>query len=126
MARTESVDGPVSACLSVGTYRSGGYVRSMAERVFDRETLLDLTVNFIPLGMLLFFILLFAGTTVGGPAPVARLVSQALLVVPFVALVGITYFTGRIIAESERTGHSETARAITALVTGEEPDEDEG
>jgi len=97
----------------------------MAERFFDRETLLDLAVNVIPLGMLLFFILLFAVTTAGGAAPVARLVSQALLVVPFVALVGVTYLAGRIIAESERTGHSETARAITALTTGEQPDENE-
>lgn len=97
----------------------------MAERVFNRETLLDLTVNLIPLGMLLFFVFLFAATTAGGSAPIARLVSQALLVVPFVALVATTYLTGRIIAESERTGHSETARAITARVTGERPDENE-
>ncbi|WP_049899609.1 DUF6684 family protein [Halococcus agarilyticus] len=96
----------------------------MAERVFDRETLLDLTVNVIPLGMLLFFVLLFAVTTVGS-TPIATVVSQALLVVPFVVLTGTTYLTGRIIAESQKTGHSETATAIAAFATGERPDADD-
>ena len=96
----------------------------MSERTFDRETLLDLTVNVIPLGMLLFFIVLFAVTTVGTNA-IARAISQALLVVPFVVLAGTTYLTGRIIAESQKRGHSETATAIAAFATGERPDADD-
>jgi hypothetical protein len=96
----------------------------MSERTFDRETLLDLTVNVIPLGMLLFFIVLFAVVTAGSD-PIAWAVSQALLVVPFVVLAGTTYLTGRIIAESQKTGHSETATAIAAFATGERPDADD-
>ncbi|PSP70244.1 hypothetical protein BRC80_09335 [Halobacteriales archaeon QH_9_66_26] len=96
----------------------------MSERTFDRETLLDLTVNVIPLGMLLFFIVLFAVVTAGSD-PIAWAVSQALLVVPFVVLAGTTYLTGRIIAESQKRGHSETATAIAAFATGERPDADD-
>ena len=96
----------------------------MSERTFDRETLLDLTVNVIPLGMLLFFIVLFAVTTAGTNA-IASAISQALLVVPFVVLAGTTYLTGRIIAESQKRGHSETATAIAAFATGERPDADD-
>ena len=96
----------------------------MSERTFDRETLLDLTVNVIPLGMLLFFIVLFAVTTAGTNG-IARAISQALLVVPFIVLAGTTYLTGRIIAESQTSGHSETATAIAAFATGERPDADD-
>ena len=96
----------------------------MSERVFDRETLLDLTVNAIPLGMLLFFVVLFAVVTAGSDR-IAWVVSQVLLVVPFVVLAGTTYLTGRIIAESQKTGHSETATAIAAFATGERPGADD-
>lgn len=38
----------------------------MTERPFDRETLLDITVNAIPFGMLVFFLILFLVVTPWG------------------------------------------------------------
>ena len=41
----------------------------MSERTFDRETLLDLSVNVIPLGMLAFFIVVYAVVGSSGNDP---------------------------------------------------------
>ena len=100
----------------------------MADRVFNRETLLDLAVNFIPMGMIIFFFGLFI---LFDPFPSDSLVvtiSLGLLVVPFVVLAATTYVTGRIIAEADHTGQSGTAAKITSIATGmdvTEPDEND-
>lgn len=73
----------------------------MSERVFDRETLLDLTVNVIPLGIILFFVVVFLLITPWRPDPFTQLISMGLLVVPFVALAFLTYISGRAIAQDE-------------------------
>lgn len=91
----------------------------MSDRVLDRETLLDLVVNIIPMGIILFFIALFLLYNPFGHSPVALVLSQLLLVVPFLVLAVITYVSGRIISESGRTGGSPTADAITEATTGE-------
>jgi uncharacterized membrane protein len=91
----------------------------MADRTFDRETVLNLVVNMVPLGMILFFIFLFLVSDVFGSDVVAVSLSQLLLVVPFVALALVTYISGRIITETERTGHSDTAAAITRVIVGD-------
>lgn len=91
----------------------------MTDSVFDRETLLDLTVNLIPLGIILFFVVLFFVFDPFGNDAVAVVLSQLLLVVPFLVLAVITYVAGRIIAETEHTGQSQTAAAITTATTGE-------
>lgn len=96
----------------------------MADHTFDRETLLDLAVNVIPLGIILFFVVFFLVFDPFGNDPVAVALSQLLLVVPFVVLATITYVAGRIIAETEHTGHSRTATAITEATTGEVATED--
>lgn len=91
------------------------------ERIFDRETLLDLTVNFIPLGIILFFIVLFLVFRPFGTDLVATVISMGLLVIPFAALAILTYFAGKVITEAERYGESETAEDVaeTAIGVGE-------
>lgn len=91
----------------------------MSDRTFDRETVLDLVVNVIPLVIILFFIPLFFFFDPFGSDVVAVFFSQLLLVVPFVVLAVVTYYSGRIIAETEHTGHSETAASITRTLIGE-------
>ncbi|WP_273834978.1 DUF6684 family protein [Halococcus sp. PRR34] len=81
----------------------------MSERTFDRETLLDLTVNVIPLGIILFFVVLFLVVRPWEQNLFLTAVSMALLVVPFVALALLTYFSGRAIAGAEQAD----AEAVT-------------
>ena len=91
------------------------------DRIFDRETLLDLTVNVIPLGIILFFIVLFIAFRPFGVDLVATVISMGLLVIPFAALAILTYFAGKVITEAERYGESETAEDVaqTAIGVGE-------
>lgn len=63
----------------------------MAESVFDKETLLDLTVNIIPLGIMGFFLILFVGFGAWGGSTLIEVISWGLVVVPFVALALLTY-----------------------------------
>ncbi|WP_246987684.1 DUF6684 family protein [Halorientalis marina] len=68
---------------------------------FDRETMLDLTVNVIPLGILVFFIVAFA---VANPFGWDNLISGlqfAIVIVTFVLLVVLTYYAGKAIQEAE-------------------------
>jgi hypothetical protein len=91
------------------------------DRIFDRETMLDLTVNIIPLGIILFFIALFLVFRPFGTDLVATVISMGLLVIPFAALAILTYFAGKVITEAERGGESETAESVaeTAIGVGE-------
>lgn len=74
----------------------------MASSVFDRETLLDLTVNVIPLGIILFFIIVFAALPGFGYDPLATTIQMSLLVIPFIGLAILTYISGKAIAKAER------------------------
>jgi hypothetical protein len=75
----------------------------MATKVFDRDTLLDLTVNFIPLFIILFFIVGYAVYDPFGIDSVARILQYVLLVAPFVLLAILTYLSGKAIATAEQT-----------------------
>jgi hypothetical protein len=75
----------------------------MATRIFDRETLLDLVVNGVPLFILLFFTVGFLVFNPFGFDPLASGLQFALVVVPFVLLALLTYFSARAIAGDERT-----------------------
>lgn len=75
----------------------------MSERTFDRETLLDLTVNIIPLGIIAFFFALFMLVRYWDADPLITLVSFGLLVVPFVGLALLTFISGRVIARDEES-----------------------
>lgn len=102
----------------------------MSERVFDRDTVLNLVINIIPLGIILFFVFLFFFFDPFGSDVVAVFYSQLLLVVPFICLAVVTYYAGKIISETEKTGSSKTAASITRTIIGEvatesPPDESE-
>jgi hypothetical protein len=83
----------------------------METRAFDRETLLDLTVNAIPLFMIGFFLLLFVLVR---PFPrdfFSFVIMVGLHVVPFVSLIILTYFSARAISRSEAEMEATTAPA---------------
>jgi hypothetical protein len=71
-------------------------------KTFDRETLLDLVVNAIPLGMLLFFILAFALINPFGSDPVSTAIQFSIMAVTFVALAFLTYISGKAISDAEK------------------------
>ncbi|EMA39379.1 cox cluster protein [Halococcus morrhuae DSM 1307] len=75
----------------------------MSERTFDRETLLDLTVNIVPLGILTFFILVFLFASPWELDPFVTAISIGLLVVPFAVLVLVTFVSGRAVAQDEQS-----------------------
>jgi hypothetical protein len=91
----------------------------MSDSVFDRETLLDLSVNAVPLAITLFFAVLLVVFDPFGSDIVAVALAELLHVVPFVVLAVVTYVSGRIIAEAEHNGSSKTAARITQFLTGE-------
>ena len=75
----------------------------MEAKIFDRETMLDLVVNFIPLGIILFFIAMFVVVTPWGFELRTSGVMLGLMIVPFVALAVLTYISAKAIAGDERT-----------------------
>ncbi|XVH30808.1 DUF6684 family protein [Haloferacaceae archaeon DSL9] len=74
----------------------------MAEKIFDKETLLDLTVNFIPLGIIVFFIGVFAIFPYWGLSGLATGLTFAIMISMFVALAFLTYISGKAIAGDEK------------------------
>jgi hypothetical protein len=95
----------------------------MATKVFDRDTLLDLTVNFIPLFILLFFIVGYVVYNPFGIDSVSRTLQYALLLAPFVLLAVLTYLSGKAIATAEKTAPVYLPGGAT--VDGAEPIEHE-
>ena len=94
-------------------------------KIFDKDTLLDLTVNFVPLGILLFFVVYMV---VMDPwsmydDPLMLTLTIGLHAVPFVALTFLTYISGKAIAGSEKEG--EVYLAGRASVTSASPLEEE-
>lgn len=83
----------------------------MERDVFDRETLLDLSVNVIPLGIILFFVVLFVVVAPWGYSPVDTAVQMSLLIAPFAGLAILTYYSGRAIARDEGKLEEESAGA---------------
>ncbi|WP_338728177.1 DUF6684 family protein [Haladaptatus sp. DJG-WS-42] len=74
----------------------------MTERLFDRDTMLDLTVNMIPMGIILFFIIGFAVFNPFGFDLEKSSLQYALLIAPFAAMAVLTYYAGKAIATGER------------------------
>jgi hypothetical protein len=78
----------------------------MSPQTFDRETWLDLTVNLIPLGILLFF---FVGFIVFAPFGFDSTVSSMQFGIvggTLLLLAIVTYYTGRAIFNAEEDGES--------------------
>lgn len=90
---------------------------------FDRETLLDLTVNVIPLGILGFFILAFIVVNPFGWDPVISTIQFAIVGSMFCLLTILTYYAGKAIADAE--AEMEAAEAVDGAET-EDADEDAG
>jgi hypothetical protein len=68
---------------------------------FDRDTLLDLLVNVIPLVIIAFFVVAFALFDPFGGDTLGRVIQVVLLVAPFVALALLTYVSGKAISSDE-------------------------
>lgn len=78
----------------------------MATRIFDRDTMLDLTVNIIPLFIIAFFVvgfLLFTPDSWRAMGTLGFAIQMGLLVAPFAALAVLTYLSGKAIAGDEKT-----------------------
>lgn len=73
----------------------------MALKTFDRETMLDLVVNAIPLGIILFFIVVFAVLNPFGPNLVHTALQFSIVGLTFVALTILTYYSAKAISEAE-------------------------
>lgn len=74
----------------------------MSRELFDRDTLLDLTVNFIPLGILGVFIALYIVFDPWGWDPLFSTLQFGLITITFVALAVLTYLSGKAIEGDER------------------------
>lgn len=79
---------------------------------FERETLLDLTVNVIPMGIIVFFIVGFGVVPSFGVDPVLTTVQYSLLLVPLITLAALTYYAGKVVERDEAT-HQDAADAAT-------------
>lgn len=79
----------------------------MAEKVFDRETLLDLTVNVIPLAILAIFFALFVVVAPFGLSNVLSTIQLAIIGTMFLGLFVLTYYSGKAISKAEKAADSE-------------------
>lgn len=73
----------------------------MAEKVFDRETLLDLTVNVVPLGILAVFIATFVVVNPWGVDPLVSGLQFGIVGGTAVLLVVLTYYAGKAVSKAE-------------------------
>lgn len=76
----------------------------MTARYIDRETMLDLTVNFVPLGIMAFFFVLFLLFNPWGGDPLFTVLALGLIAWHFLLLALLTWLSGRTIAKEEQTG----------------------
>ncbi|SDM14589.1 hypothetical protein SAMN04487949_1029 [Halogranum gelatinilyticum] len=90
----------------------------MAAKIFDKDTLLDLTVNIVPLGIIAGFIALFAVYDPFGYDTLGTPIMYGLMLFPFVGLAILTYLSGKAIAGDEK--RSEVYLAGAATVPGAE------
>ncbi|MFB6307793.1 MAG: DUF6684 family protein [Haloarculaceae archaeon] len=74
----------------------------MALLGFEKDTLLDLTVNVIPLAIIVFFVGAFAVLQPFGIDPVFSAMQFAILVTMLVALSILTYYAGKVIERDEK------------------------
>ena len=74
----------------------------MSRELFDRETVLDLTVNFIPLGILLFFVGLYLARNPWGFDPVFSTIQFTIIGGILTALLALTYYSGKVISRDEK------------------------
>jgi len=68
---------------------------------FEKETWLDLTVNMIPLGIILFFIVAFAIVPAFEGNPVFTVLQFTIMGSMFVGLALLTYYAGKAVQGAE-------------------------
>lgn len=91
---------------------------------FDRETTLDLVVNAIPLGIMLFFVGVFLFINPFGSDPVATTIQLTIVVVTFFALAILSYVSGKAISSSEKELEAMEAEAVSEAVGATDDAED--
>ena len=91
---------------------------------FEKDTLLDLTVNVIPLGIILFFIAAFVIARPFGLDPVFSGLQLSLMVSMFLLLAVLTYYAGKAIEGAEEAA-DHTAIAEPTATTGTLEDDEE-
>ncbi len=80
----------------------------MSREIFDRDTLLDLTVNFIPLGILALFVGMYIILNPWGWDSLFSTLQFGLITLMFIALGVLTYLSGKAIeTDEERFGGEE-------------------
>jgi len=67
----------------------------MAQSVFSKETVLNLMVNIIPLGIIVCFAVPFIAFNAWGNGGLIGMLNIALLVIPFLGLAALTYIAAR-------------------------------
>ncbi|WP_336136801.1 DUF6684 family protein [Natronomonas amylolytica] len=94
----------------------------MSERTFDRDTLLDLSVNVIPLAILLFFVVLYAVVAPFPQNSVVLAVQVSIISITGLALALLTYYSGKAISTAEDEtdepippGYSETDAEVAGM-----------
>lgn len=78
----------------------------MSRRAFDAEIALDLTVNLIPLAIILFFVATFAVFNPWGVDPLQSGLQFAILLSFATVLAVVTYLAARVIETDPRTRHA--------------------
>jgi len=97
---------------------------------FEKETLLDLVVNVIPLGILLFFIGAFALVNPFGFDPVFSGLQFALMLSMFFLLAVLTYYAGKAVEGAEKASeaavvHEPEEQSADAAVDAEATSDDD-
>lgn len=98
----------------------------MSEKVFDRETLLDLTVNVIPLGILAFFFVAYIVFTPFGFDSVLSAIQLGIIGLSAVGLAALTYYSGAAVSKAETEEERAHAEAESELDEESEPELDAG
>lgn len=73
----------------------------MSPSTFDRETLLDLTVNAIPLGILAFFVGAYALVNPFGWNSIVSTLQFSIIIITGLLLTVLTYYAGKAISTAE-------------------------
>jgi hypothetical protein len=77
------------------------------DTLFDRETLLDILVNAVPVGILLFFTLLFLSYGSYPDNTLVTVVQISLILIPVVVVAVITYYAAKAVSKAEQAGGDE-------------------
>lgn len=79
--------------------------------------MLDLSVNIIPLGIMAFFVVLYAFAPTFGFDPVIVAVQMGLIIFPFLGLAIVTYYSGRAVTRDEKKLEAGEIKTTTATET---------